>query len=88
MGPMAVLARWRDNVSAAGRKAVLAHSLAPLGGRATQTFGEPDHGYNKGSHGGGGSGVHRCCGGFGGGGGLDNEIVKEECVERVITHAR
>jgi len=24
----------------------------------------------------------------GGGGGLENEIVKEECVERVITHAR
>ena len=23
-----------------------------------------------------------------GGGGLENEIVKEECVERVITHAR
>jgi hypothetical protein len=88
MGPMAVLARWRDNVSAAGRKAVLAHSLAPLGGRATQTFGEPDHGNNEGSHGGGGSGVHRCCGGSGGGGGLENETVKEECVERVITHAR
>ena len=24
----------------------------------------------------------------GGGGSLENEIVKEECVERVITHAR
>ena len=23
-----------------------------------------------------------------GGGGVENEIVKEECVERVITHAR
>ena len=83
---MAVLARWRDHMSAVGRKAVLAHSLAPLGGRATWTFVEPDLGDNGGSH--GGSGVHRCCGGSGGGrGGLENEIVKEECVERVITHA-
>ena len=41
---------------------------AALGGRATRTFGEPDLGDNKGSH--GGSGVHRCCGGYGGGGGL------------------
>ena len=73
MGPMAVLARWRDHMSAVGRKAVLAHSLAPLGGRATWTFVEPDLGDNGGSH--GGSGV------------LENEIVKEECVERVITHA-
>ena len=31
MGPMAVLACWCTNVSAAGRKAVLAHSLAPSG---------------------------------------------------------
>jgi len=39
--------------------------MAALGGRATQMFGEPDLGGNKGSH--GGSGVHRCCGGYGGG---------------------
>jgi len=82
---MAVLAQWRNNMPAVGRKAVLTHWLAPLGGRATRTFGELDLGNNKGSH--GGSGVHRCCGGSGGGG-LENEIVKEECVERVITHAR
>ena len=84
MGPMAVLACWREDVSAAGCKAVLAHLLAPLGGRAIRTFGEPDLGNNEGSH--GGSGVHCCCGGSGGGG-LENEIVKEECVERVITQA-
>jgi hypothetical protein len=65
MGPMGVLACWCDDVSTAGRKAVLAHSLAPLGGRAAWTFGEPDLGDNEGSH--GGSGVHRCCGGSGGG---------------------
>ena len=35
MGPMVVLARWRDNVSAAGRKAVLAHLLAPSGNGST-----------------------------------------------------
>ena len=57
---------------------------AALGGRATRTFGEPDLGDNKGSH--GDSSVHRRCSGSGGG--LENEIVKEECVERVITHAR
>jgi hypothetical protein len=32
MGPMAVLACWRDDVS---RKAVLAHSLAPSGNGST-----------------------------------------------------
>ena len=35
MGPMALLACWRADVSAAGRKAVLAHSLAPSGNGST-----------------------------------------------------
>ena len=35
MVPVAVLARWRDDVSAAGCKAVLAHSLAPSGNGST-----------------------------------------------------
>ena len=58
---------------------------AALGGRATRTFGEPDLGNNEGSM------VAAVCivvVVVPGGGGLDNEIVKEDCVERVNTHAR
>jgi len=57
---------------------------AALGGRATWTFGEPDLVINKGSH-----GWQRCASllWWFRGGGLENEIVKEECVERVITQA-
>ena len=35
MGPMALLACWRADMSAAGRKAVLAHLLAPSGNGST-----------------------------------------------------
>ena len=35
IGPMAVLARWRANVSVAGRKAVVAHLLALSGNGST-----------------------------------------------------
>ena len=35
VGPMVMLPHWRNDVSAAGRKAVLAHSLAPSGNGST-----------------------------------------------------